>query len=437
VLITVFVLVLAGAGVALSRALGGRHDRGFLVFLFVAAFGLRISFALFLTQILPDWVVDHPNLSLGFLGDDGRLYHQLAIRSVEAWGADRSALPEFVAWQGASGYILLHALIFRVFGPDLLAMGAFNAFLGALVPVFTYEIARRAFSEPAARLSALMVALYPEQIVYSGSNLKDISVTAALMIGVWAGTRLQESGEKRHSFRHAAVLGLLGAYLALARFYLVPVLAGALLLNPGGARKGGVGGTVRRVLAVSVLLALASVLLAQIFPRSIVMFQDPVSEMSGFYGRMVRPRAGSIYALMEPPLSFIFLPFGILLVMVTPLPLWAVLSPEPTLYVLLPGMVAWYLVLPFVAYGMWVSRGREGSARMLLFLVVGVLVLLAASGSGLVTTGRTRLPIQPLLLMFAAAGIREWLAGRRMAGVWAAGYTVAISATMMVYVWLR
>lgn len=432
----ILIFVLAALGALVTARVAGRRDAAFFVGVFGAAYALRVAAALALVYWIPSVVSpDHSFLSLGLLGDDGKLYHLLATRAAEAWDAGRSPLAEFTYWRAASAYISLHTLVYQVAGPQVLNMAMVNALLGALIPVFTFGIAGELLSPRRARAVAVLVAFYPDQILYSSGNLKDISITLAVVAGVWALLRLQ-GGEVTGGarLRALALLAAAAGYITLSRFYYVPILVAALLAaRYDFSSRRQVRAFAVRLVGVGALAVTGLYLISAFSPGLLLLLRDPVAGAAGWYSRLVQTDEGMFSVFLQPPLNTLLLPLTMLVVLLVPLPVWPFFTGEPMHYLLLPGMLIWYALLPFALYGMWTSRSHP-AGRVLLVATLGALVVLAMTGSGIVTTGRTRLPIQPLMLVQAGLGFVAFAQRRPALRGLTLGYTLAMSSAMLLYV---
>jgi hypothetical protein len=444
--VAIWIFILATLGALATARVAGRRDAAFFVPLFGAAFAVRVGAALALVYWIPTLVSpDHSFLSLGLLGDDGKLYHLLAMRAAEAWDAGRNPLAEFTYWRAASAYISLHSVVYKLAGPQVLMMSMVNACLGALVPVFVHGIARELLSPRRAKFIAVLVAFYPDQIVYSSGNLKDISITLAVAASVWALLRLQggQGGQGGQAtggarLRAGGLLVVAAGYITLSRFYYVPLLVVALLVGRYTlSSRQNVRALAVRLVGVGVLAVSGLWLISTFSPALMLLLRDPVSGAAGWYSRLVQTEEGGMFSvLLQPPLNTLLLPLTMLVVLLLPLPVWAFFTGEPMHYVLLPGMLVWYALLPFVLYGMWSSRTHP-AGRVLLVVTVGALVVLAMTGSGIVTTGRTRLPVQPLMLVQAGLGFVAFAQRRPALRGLTLGWTLAMSSALLMYVIVR
>lgn len=140
------ILVLFSAGYFLvNKFWPGR--RWLLVFLF--AFLLRIAVSFFLRS--------------AFLFDDEISFHE----------SGAAQLYGLVSYYPERMYHNIVAILYSLFGENILLGKLFNAFLGTISAFLALSIARRTLdSEKAARCAMLLVAFLPPTIIYSSLNLK-------------------------------------------------------------------------------------------------------------------------------------------------------------------------------------------------------------------------------------------------------------------------
>jgi SAM-dependent methyltransferase len=434
--VPLFVLFLAVLGTGLSYKIADQQSRSFLIALFLLAFALRLLFAWSLRELIPLWVPNHDYLSYGFLNDDGILYDSLAAEGLLFWEAGRNPLDAY--WTGSQGWILVNTIIYRYVGHELFAVGAFNAFLGAIVPIFIYSVSRGFLTPSNARLAGLLVTLYPEQIIYAGSNLKDTSLTAAFTIGLWAIWHLGQSGRGK-VIRYAPIVMAAAAYVTLTRFYMVPVLllVGVLYGRPSSRASVPAGQIAWRLLFTVLIFLVSRYLLQEVLGQSLSFLSDPIEAVSAYYEGASGPvDSTSFYRLLRPPFHVILLPLGIIFTLLNPFVLWPIIAPTPILWVLFPTIVAWYLLLPFSLYGLVTSR-KQGTELLLFIAVVSGFAILAFTGTGLLTTGRTKLPLQPFMLMYAAIGLKALARGEQKIKLVLLGYLWCLVGLLVVYLSVR
>jgi hypothetical protein len=87
------------------------------------------------------------------------------------------------------GYSGLIAGMYKAFGHGTHVATIFNAFVGALVAVFTHRLARYELSEGRARAAGLLCALYPGLIIYSALVMTEPVSALALVVAGWLWVR--------------------------------------------------------------------------------------------------------------------------------------------------------------------------------------------------------------------------------------------------------
>lgn len=429
-------LVIIGTWVS-RRVAAEAGERRFLQQLFLAAYALRILFALAFFYGAPALIHDHPYLSQAFLNDDGVAMDRAAMGVVDSLRQGNPLSLSAVPIPGSRGYILLTAAIYAVFGYQPLAVRFVDSFLGALIPVFTYGLAASLLSMRWARVAALLVAFYPEQIIYSSVQLKEIPLGLAMIVFLWALWRwLSERGILK-----IVVMAACLAYVLLTRFYYAfPLLAAvpvALLYPPRGQRT-----RLRRWITGAVLLVLLFFIAESILnPFLGISLRDPFSSgrQSYFILGEQQIAADSFYQVFSGRSGLTRLaavPLIVAFTMLNPFLLWPLLDPDPVYTLLSPAIVLWYLLMPFVVFSL-VSRALVREWRPLVTVVVVALLLLAISGGGAVATGRLKVPLQSLLLIGAADGLRRFLTGDYRIRLWLVAYGTLGLAVVMLYLFAR
>jgi 4-amino-4-deoxy-L-arabinose transferase-like glycosyltransferase len=125
---------------------------------------------------------------------------------------------EAVRWP--PGYSLTLGGFFRVFGVGLTTAKVVNALAGTATVGLTFLLALRLFGRPVAVVAGVLMAVYPAHIVWSSVLYSDVvfalPFTAAVVIAVWSGSRPSIMG--------AAAIGLVLGYAAIIRPQAVMVL---------------------------------------------------------------------------------------------------------------------------------------------------------------------------------------------------------------------
>lgn len=133
------------------------------VALFTLAFALRVFTA----------------VVLGFLFqfDDERVFHLAGIE--QQYG--------LFSLDVGHGYYHLVNMLYAVFGPNLLLPKVVNAFLGSLLPFFTYDLAQRFFNDAKAAWRAFwFTAFLPPLVIFSAVNLKEVATAFLFVLTLWS-----------------------------------------------------------------------------------------------------------------------------------------------------------------------------------------------------------------------------------------------------------
>lgn len=84
------------------------------------------------------------------------------------------------------GWPLALSLAFRALGTSTITVGLFNLISAVVAAWLTYDLARRLFgSEAGARIALLLLAVYPNSILYVPLALTEVFYTTLLLAGCW------------------------------------------------------------------------------------------------------------------------------------------------------------------------------------------------------------------------------------------------------------
>jgi tetratricopeptide (TPR) repeat protein len=418
------------------------RDRSFWILLFLGALAVRVLHVLFFRDCP---FFDRPVV-------DSKTYVHTALAIAGGGGSGRG-----VFWQPPL-YPWFLAGIFRLFGPGLLLPRLVQAALGAASCVLVGRLGEAAFpGTRTGRVAALAAALYGPLVFFDGELLAPVLIVFLdLLLLLWLVTRAD-------SARPAAWLvpgGLLGLS-ALARpnvLAVAPLLAGWILL--GRALGRGAAGT-RRALAVLLLATGIAAIVLPVTVRNRVVGGDwvAVSYNGGInfyignnpdYDRTVASRPGyrweeltgladragaarpaersrfyygrALRFIAEEPLAWAALTLRKMYLFANGfeiprnVDLYALREYSPVLWATLwdAGLkFPFGLVLPLALLGLLrPGAPRRPPAPLVLFAAGYALTVVA-----FFVTGRYRIPVVPVLLLFAVRGGAGWLAalggGRR------------------------
>lgn len=363
--------------------------------LFAWAYVLRAAALLLLASLLAA-------NDLAYLSLDGQAYYSWS-QQLAARGFSVSGHPAAVFESYDVAHIYLFAAVLRTLGGGLFSLQLLNSTLMAISVPVVFALARLIVPRHAFVLG-VAVMLHPSLVALSVVNLlKDPSIVFFTALVLWALTRL--AGSTR--FAGVAGFGLVAAvalgYLRLGRFYTVAYLEIAIVVVIAAVAARRKKKVVPSRLAVVGLLS--AFLFAEAVPMSlgwpstlgeflmtvnhtlgspVMRFAVPgMAHRLGFSreGRLAghvedpAPPAGGSWLVLTGTDAFrkLFGPFA----WVPPerWSLWEFVSGD---YLLYPGMLLWYAVLPFVVFGLVaeVTRLARGSPDNLPSAVLAVMLSL-------------------------------------------------------------
>ncbi len=357
--------------------------------------------------------------------------------------------------------------LYRITGPDPDAGRVFQIVLGVLIVFLVYLLAARIFSRKVALLAAALAAINPGLVYLSALLMTENLYTALLLALVLL--MVTEHRSDRVSYARFAVAGVLAGLCCLAR----PMALLFALLVPAVTLFLGRGDVGRRVRASAVLLVVAVLVIAPWPIRNRVTLGEWVTftthggitfyesnnrltyKVPAFRGAVVLPRTAvpewdRLADLDEFELDREAWSLGWKFIRENPellpamgawkfLRFWRLdsgLKLEPTVggggsplarlaATVDLGLVYWAVVIPLFVFGL-AATWRRRRDLVLLYGVIVVHTLLALAFHGSI---RSRAPVEPVIVIFAAAAV-GWIARRlrkRRAAVGASGSSGAAS----------
>ncbi len=364
---------------------------------------------------------------LVYLSPDGQGYllgsQELAARN---FSVTDHPVAVFQSYDVAHYYLFAAAL--RVLGGGLVSLQLLNTTLMAISVPIVFALAR--FIVPRhSFLLAVAVMVHPSLIALSALNLlKDPSLFYFTALALWALTRLAGStrpaGVAGFSLVAAAALG----YLRLGRFYTVAYLEMAVVVVAAAVLAR------RKWKVVPSRLALAGLLSAFLVAEAVPMSLGWPSTPREFLGTMNHTLGTPTMRFTAPGMAHrlgvsrlvgsladafrkLFGPFA----WVPPerWSLWEIVSGD---YLLYPGMLLWYAVLPFVIFGLLAEllRLAKGATDNLSSAVLSVMLSLwGLQYLAINLSYRQRDTMLPYWLLFAILG---FLALRGTGWCWKPAY---------------
>jgi len=183
----------------------------------IVAIGIRLVVGVGLFASLPvfGYQDSKPHLT-------GYIYRDAYERDKDAWRFAISDAPLISAWTDSDlsdqygGLHFISASIYRVISPDMhrpLLVILLTAAFGALAVLFTWSSSKRLFGDRVARAAAWIVALYPEAVLLSASQMREPFLIAALAIGLDGYSRVR-SEETKVGIIHIVIAVLIALILS-------------------------------------------------------------------------------------------------------------------------------------------------------------------------------------------------------------------------------
>ncbi|KXK07295.1 MAG: Dolichyl-phosphate-mannose-protein mannosyltransferase [Acidobacteria bacterium OLB17] len=376
-------------------------DKEFVANIFFAALAARILFGLLLHQFdLRE-----------FFGGDANTYDRLGTLIREYWSGKLAATdPQVLAATSTArpgwGMNYLVAILYSIFGRNILAAQTFCGIVGAATAPMIYFLAQTIFgNKRVARVSALSIALFPSFIIWSGQLLKDGLIVFLLVLTITMVLKAQEK------FSYAAVFAIIFSLFGIIslRFYIFYMVAAAV----AGSFIVGAGRTsisiVRRATALALIgIALSYIGVSRNAEKGIEVFGDlrkvqisrldqAQSATSGFNEDAdVSTTSGALSAV----------PLGLAYLMLAPFP-WQMTNFRQL--ITLPEVLLWWAMMPLMVYGIWYTLKNRLRPALPILLFSGMLTLAYSIFQGNVGTAyRQRTQIQVFLFIFIAVGWTLW-----------------------------
>jgi hypothetical protein len=390
------VVVTCAAGlVFLLRSFG--EEKQFITNIFLAALAVRILFG----------IVIHVFQLREFFGGDALTYDFLGNRLVEIW----SGIPvpnDIMTLRAASmsgpgwGMNYFVGALYFITGRNIFAAQSLCAVVGAASAPMVYFCGLKLFdNKSVARTSAIVVAVFPSFVIWSGQLLKDGLIIFLLVLTMTMVMQLQEK------FSYLAVLTLVLAVFGILslRFYIFYLVLIAVI----GSFLIGASNSAQSILRRTIVLVVMGVGLtyfgvsrtaSEDFDRygSLEQLRNSREDLSqssasGFGGDVDVSTTEGAMAIL--PVGFAYLMLG-------PFP-WQMTNFRQS--ITLPEVLAWWAMIPLLVYGLWFTiKTRLRSAFPILIFSLMLTLAYSIFQGNVGTAYRQRTQIQVFLFMFVAVG---------------------------------
>ena len=369
----------------------------FLIRIFLVGLLARIIFGIFI----------HVFDLRGFFGGDALTYDFSGQRLVDIW-FNGAPVDEFFSQRAIStgtpgwGLNYLVGFLYTITGQNILAAQFMCATIGAATAPMVYVCAHKIFhNNRVGKIAAVMVALFPAFIIWSGQLLKDGLIIFLLVLAMTMVLQLQER------LNYFAVIFLLFSLFGILSlrfyiFYMVAIsVAGSFIIGQAGSVKSIVRGFILLIVMGLVLMYLGVLRTAtDNFDKwgSLESVQRSRSDLarsadSGFGGDAdVSTTEGAIAAI---PLGFTYL-------MLAPFP-WQLGSLRQSITI--PEMIVWWCSIPLMIMGLgYTIKNRLRNAIAILIFTLMLTISYSIFQGNVGTAYRQRTQIQVFLFIFIAVG---------------------------------
>jgi hypothetical protein len=346
-------------------------------------------------RIATTWIMHLGSVSAGEDGlffRDSRAYDRVGWMIARLWREGESTDLTHFARGISTGFYRFTGINYFLFGHSILAVKTVLCALQAFTCVFVFKIGRELFSRNIAIAGALLTALNPSLVFWSGAILKDSLVSLLIVLWIWQVVCLS----KRFSVSRVLVVVAAVAPLAVIRIYLFSlmlVFTAVWLLT-----------VIRpRILSIAVAGGLCYAAIVAI-PRFSLLGQLSLSELLAMILPVQEATAAETSVFAHTNIAgFIgaikLLPFTLAHFLMTPLP-W---NTEGILRGLIPGTLLRYALWPAVILGGIEVVRRTGKLSVVILglpVVLPFVYALLFLGSG----PRWHAQTLPIMMLLAAVG---------------------------------
>lgn len=304
------------------------------------------------------------------------------------------------------GMAYIVASIYTLVGRNILATQMLNSVLGAATGCLIYICAKKIFSNTRlAKISAILVSVFPSLILWSSQGLKDGIICFLLALAINALFSLQ----KKFSYADVILLllSLIGIYTL--RFYIFFAFAVAIFGSLFLSTNKSVTSVVRQIIVLIIIT------LALTYFGVLRNAQDNI-ETYGSLEKLQNNRLdmaqsaesgfGQDIDVSTPAGALQVLPVGLAYLLLAPFP-WQIANFRQA--ITLPELLVWWSLMPFLIMGIWYTlknKFRESSAILLLTLLLTISYSIFQGNVG--TAYRMRAQMQIFYFIFVAVGITLW-----------------------------
>lgn len=330
---------------------------------------------------------------------DSYTYHNYAIEIVRNWTTGLP-LPDVPA--GKEGFYYTLAVLYWVFGAHSVAGLVLNATLGAAIVPLVSDTTRRLFGPVAAEYAVKLAVFLPGLLLWTSQLIKEAPILLLIVVTTNLASRLVD----RISVSALVGVGVALAFLFTFRGWVALVVAGGLVAGLTFGKAQMVSGFSTGVSVLALLVMVVTLGLGYSGYQAAIGSDLQDAQV---VKRDLALSAGSGYDaeadISTSAAALTYLPKGLANFILGPFP-WQIRQARQL--IVLPEVVAWWLLLPSLARGLrrgWSLMGRGVLILVLPAATTSFLLALALGNFG--TVVRERMQVVVLLIPFVALGLAE------------------------------
>ena len=376
-------------------------EKEFITQVFLLALVLRLGFGIFV----------HLADLREFFGGDALTYDYRGNILLESWMGTLNphSIDAFLATSTAGpgwGMYYIVATLYGMLGRNIFAAQSFCGVIGAATAPMVFFCAKRIYANTsAAKLAAVLVAVFPAFIIWSSQLLKDGLIIFLLVLTMTLVLELQE----RLSASAIALLGLSLVGILSLRFYIFYMVVIAVV----GSFTIGVSNSTKSIVTRTAVLAILGLALTYF---GVIRLASADLEKYGNLSRLQNSRldlsrAGSGFGsegdVSTASGAITAIPVGFLYLMFAPFP-WQLGSLRQA--IALPEVIIWWAMMPLLFAGLVYSiKHRLRNALPMLLFSLMLTFAYSVFQANVGTAYRQRTQIQVFLFIFIAVG---WTLGK-------------------------
>lgn len=148
------------------------------------SFAIKIFTVAFILRVVAALIIYYSLISLGsdgFVIKDDRAYDRTAIEIDRDLSNHQPGFKKYDSGWKNIAYFNINGFVYHYLNFDTMSSRVLNAFFGALVVLLGYYIMLQLFGYKVARVAAIMMAILPNLIFWSASQVKDPLITLCTM----------------------------------------------------------------------------------------------------------------------------------------------------------------------------------------------------------------------------------------------------------------